>query len=75
MPKFNPGDHVKIEVKDDNSGEIEWMWMLVDACNDETRIVFGKLDNEPVLNTDMYLGQELAVSFDKVRDHRPGGQQ
>jgi uncharacterized protein YegJ (DUF2314 family) len=70
MPRYAKGDHVKIEVKDSSSGESEWMWLLVEHCNDEARIVFGKLDNEPIVNTDMQLGQELAVSFDKVRDHR-----
>lgn len=74
MPKFNPGDHVKIEVKDEVSGETEWMWLLVDKCDDERRLVFGRLDNIPIVNTDMRLGQELAVSFDKVRDHRRGGE-
>ena len=71
MPKYNPGDHVKIEVTDQQSGETEWMWLLVDTCNEDTRMIFGKLDNIPVVNTDMSLGQDLAVSFDKVRDHRP----
>jgi len=75
MPKYQPGDHVKIEVKDDASGESEWMWLLVDNCDDQARIVFGRLDNIPIVNTDMHLGQELAVSFDNVRDHRPGGEQ
>ena len=31
---------------------------------------FGQLDNEPIANTDLRLGQQLAVSYDKVRDHR-----
>jgi hypothetical protein len=32
--------------------------------------VFGKLDSQPVVATDMRVGQELAVSYEKVRDHR-----
>ena len=70
MGKYSKGDHLKIEVTDPASGEIEWMWLLVDECDDNARQVFGKLDNEPVVNTDMHLGQELAVSYDKVRSIR-----
>ena len=69
MPKYAKGDHVKIEVTDPASGDSEWMWLQVERCDDEACLVFGKLDNEPVVNADMHLGQELAVSFDKVRDH------
>ena len=70
MSKYQKGDHVKIEVKNPASGESEWMWLLVDGCDDSARIVFGRLDNEPIINTEMKLGQELAVSFENVRDHR-----
>lgn len=70
MSKYDKGDHVKIEVTDGASGESEWMWLLVDDCDDSAQIVFGRLDNQPIINTDMKLGQELAVSFEKVRDHR-----
>jgi uncharacterized protein YegJ (DUF2314 family) len=53
----------------DQSGESEWMWLLVDHSHDGQRLVFGKLDSEPVAITDMRLGQELAVSYDNIRDH------
>jgi hypothetical protein len=46
------------------------MWLLVDHSDDEQRLVFGHLDSEPVVATDMKRGQQLAVSFDQVRDHR-----
>jgi hypothetical protein len=42
----------------------------VESSDDEQEIVFGKLDSQPVVATDMRVGQELAVSYDKVRDHR-----
>ena len=71
--KYAKGDHVKIEVKDEQFGVGEWMWMLVDYSDDEQRIVFGRLDNEPVVNTDIKLGQQLAVSYDNVRDHQRFG--
>ncbi len=71
MGKYNKGDHVKIEIVDERSGALaEWMWMLVDTSDDERRLVFGRLDNEPIANSDVKLGQQLAVGYDKVRDHR-----
>jgi hypothetical protein len=70
MGKYKKGDHVKIEVEDKQFGAGEWMWMLVEYSDDEQQLVFGQLDNEPIANTDMKLGQQLAVSYDKVRDHR-----
>jgi len=30
----------------------------------------GRLDNEPVVGTGLHLGDELAVSYDKVVEHR-----
>jgi uncharacterized protein YegJ (DUF2314 family) len=68
--KYKQGEHVKIEVVNEPSGESEWMWLLVDHSDDQRQLVFGKLDQQPVVNTDMRLGQELAVTYDKIRDHR-----
>jgi hypothetical protein len=73
MGKYKKGDHVKIEVRDESSPIGEWMWMLVEDSDDEKRLVFGRLDNQPIDNPDMKLGQELAVSYDKVREHRRFG--
>ncbi len=70
MSKYEKGDHIKFEVSDEEKGESEWMWLLVESSDDEQEIVFGKLDSQPVAATDMRLGQELAVSYEKVRDHR-----
>jgi uncharacterized protein YegJ (DUF2314 family) len=70
MGIYKPGDHVKIEVKDEQFGIGEWMWLLVEDSDDDRRLVFGQLDNEPVNNPDMRLGQQLAVSYDKIRDHQ-----
>ena len=46
------------------------MWLLVDRSDDNSELVFGRLDSEPVVITDMHLGQELAVSYDNIREHR-----
>jgi len=70
MGKYSKGDHVKIEVVNEHSSESEWMWLLVERSDDVGRLVFGKLDSEPVAITDMHLGQEVAVSYDNVRAHR-----
>jgi hypothetical protein len=37
--------------------------------NDEERILIGKLDNEPIVNTDLRLGMEISVSYDLIREH------
>jgi uncharacterized protein YegJ (DUF2314 family) len=73
MSKYNRGDHVEIEVEDKQFGASEWMWMLVESSDDARRLVFGQLDNEPIANTDLKLGQQLAVSYDKIRDHKRFG--
>ena len=67
---FAAGD-VKFEIKNDATGESEWMWLTVDRCDDPNRLVFGWLDSEPVVfSSDLKLGQHMAVSYDNVRDHK-----
>jgi hypothetical protein len=61
MGKYSKGDHVKIEVEDKEFGVSEWMWLLVEDSDDEQRLVFGHLDNEPVSSEGLRLGQHLAV--------------
>jgi hypothetical protein len=60
LGQYSHGDHVKIDVFEEQSGTHEWMWLLVDWSEDA----------QPVINTDMHLGQELAISYDNVREHR-----
>jgi uncharacterized protein YegJ (DUF2314 family) len=67
---YAKGDYLKVEFKDERSGESEWMWVRVDCDDPDKRIVFGTLDSEPIAMTDVHLGQELAVSYDNIRDHR-----
>jgi uncharacterized protein YegJ (DUF2314 family) len=71
MGRYKQGDSVKIEVKDETKRESEWLWLSVENSDDKQRIVFGKLDNEPIVNTDMRLGMDLAVSYDNIREHLP----
>ena len=46
------------------------MWVEVESSDDENTLVFGRLDSQPILNSGLTVGQELAVSYDKIRDHR-----
>ncbi len=70
MGRYLKDDHVKCEAADDRSGDSEWMWLLVENSDDERGIVFGRLDSQPVVATDMKLGQELAISYLNIREHR-----
>jgi len=69
MPKYEAGDYVKATFRDERSGQSEWMWVKVHRADDELRLVFGELDNQPVANLDLHLGLELAVSYDSIREH------
>ena len=69
-PGFDRGDYVKVEFDSEVQGlPGEWMWARVHHCDEERQVVFGTLDNEPVLNSeDLQLGQELAIDYGKVRE-------
>lgn len=71
MPEYRKGDYVKVEFPPE-SGIGEWMWVRVDHCDDNSRLVFGTLDSEPVNNYGgkLKLGSQVAVSYDNVRKHR-----
>lgn len=66
---YEQGDFVKAEFRDAKSGQAEWMWVKVASSDDELRIVFGTLDNEPIVSSELRLGSELAVSYDNIREH------
>ena len=69
--KLEQGDYVKFEIRDEKSGEAEWMWLRVDYCDETSRTVFGWLDSQPVVFTStLKLGQHLAVSLENVREHK-----
>lgn len=69
MAQYEPGDYIKAVFADEKSGESEWMWVKVHRADENLRVVFGELDNEPIVLTDLRLGTELAVSFDNIREH------
>lgn len=75
MARIEPGDYIKFEMKDEGSGESEWMWLRVDYCDEPSRVVFGWLDSAPVVfATELELGQHMAVSYDNIRDHKKGSE-
>lgn len=48
MGRYLHDDFVKIEVTDERSGEVEWIWLLVDRSDDDRQLVFGQLDSRTV---------------------------
>jgi len=69
MGPIQPGDYVKVVFKNEETGESEWMWVKVDYADDSNRVVFGRLDNEPLVTRGVRLGDELAVSYDNIVEH------
>ncbi len=69
---LRPGDYIKVEFQDDETGERELMWLCIESCDQEREIVFGRLDSVPVLNHGgkVKLGSELAVSYKNIRAHK-----
>jgi hypothetical protein len=72
MAIYERGDYIKVEFPDKTTGVGEWIWVRVDSCDDANRLVFGKLDNGPLndYGNQLRLGSELAISFDRIREHR-----
>jgi len=46
------------------------MWVQVDSCDDEAGLLFGRLGNEPLLGSALHVGDEVAVSYKKIVEHR-----
>jgi len=69
MILYQSGDYVKVGFRNDSRSESEWMWVRVSRSDDAARIVFGTLDSESILDRDLRLGTELAVSYDNIREH------
>lgn len=69
MGLYQRGDNVKVKFHFKQSGESEWLWLIVTYSDDERRIIFGFLDSEPKVNTHMRFGMEMFISYDRIRDH------
>jgi antirestriction protein ArdC len=72
MPTYEQGDYVKIEFPDEVTGIGEWMWVRVESCDDQKKLLMGRLDNEPLndYRGKIQLGSELVVSYAQIREHR-----
>jgi hypothetical protein len=70
VARYQRGDYVKVELTDERTGQKEWLWVRVDSCHEENQIVFGWVDNLPIINTDLKLGQHLAISCSNTRGHK-----
>lgn len=72
MATYQRGDYIKVEFPDETTGIGEWMWVRVDHCDEQKQLVFGTLDNEPLneYGGKVKLGSELAISYDRVKEHR-----
>jgi hypothetical protein len=72
VPEYQAGDYVKVEFVAENEVlPSEWMWVRVHRCDEEHKLLFGTLDNEPIVKPeDLELGQELAISYSQIREHR-----
>lgn len=72
QPNYEPGDHIKVEFEGEDGMPGEWIWCIVRSRDDEKRLVYGTLDNEPVneYGGKLELGSELAISYSQIREHR-----
>jgi hypothetical protein len=69
---YESGDYVNVEFPDEATGVGEWIWLRVHHSDEEKKLVFGTLDNEPLNDYDgkIELGTELAGSYSQIREHR-----
>ena len=67
---YERGDYIKVEFPGEAGMPGEWMWVRVHHCDDEKKLVFGVLDNQPVneYGGKVKLGSQLAVSYDNIRE-------
>jgi hypothetical protein len=46
------------------------MYVVLVYCDDEAGVLFGRLDDELLVGTLLHVGEKLAVSYEKVAEHR-----
>lgn len=69
---YSPGDYVKVEFAGEAGMPSEWMWVRVLRCDEQNKMVYGTLDNEPLndYGGKLKLGSELAVAYAQIREYR-----
>lgn len=72
QPQYERGDHIKVEFEGEKGMPGEWMWCIVESRDDAKRLVYAILNNEPLGDYEgkVELGSQLAISYDRVRDHK-----
>jgi hypothetical protein len=72
MAPYEKGDFVKVEFPDETTGIAEWMWVRVEDCDDQRKVVIGRLDSEPLNDYDgkIDLSSQVIVSYSNIREHR-----
>jgi hypothetical protein len=70
--QYEAGDYIKVEFEGEGGMPGEWIWVRVNRCDEQKQLVFGTLDNEPLndYSSKVKLGSELAISYDRVKEHR-----
>lgn len=75
VPNYEACDCIEFKMLDEPTGGFEWLWLVVERDDAAKRVVFGCLDSRPlVFDNGLRLGQELAVSYDNIREHRKPNQ-
>lgn len=69
MRPIEPGDFVKAVFKNEGTGEAERMWVRVDRVDDAMKVIFGKLDSQPIANPELQFGMDLAIAYDAICEH------
>ncbi|MFI5071252.1 MAG: hypothetical protein ACHP8A_10220 [Terriglobales bacterium] len=67
---LKPDDYVKVEFVKENTGESEWMWVEVSSDDSRTAHCVRPARQRARLKRRYTLGQERAVSYDNIREHR-----
>ena len=73
MARFRQDACIKAEFLDESTGESKRMWAKAEA-DDEAGIQFGRLDSAPLLGTDLYLWDQLSVSYYKATEGEEVGE-
>ena len=71
MARYSRGDYVKVEFPDEGTGVGEWMWIRVEVCDDDRKLIVSRLDSEPLneYGSKLKLSIQLVVGSQQIREH------
>jgi len=69
---YERDDFVKIELFGSTTGVEQWVWLVIDHCDHQNELVFGRVDNEPLHDHGgrLKVGSQVSVSYSQIREHR-----